>query len=248
MKKKVFLGLVLLVVVGASAVFAQSINGLWRSAAGNVFSIYDGKAVYTETNSSPVKEAERRGLLGIGSSGYRNIRSTGNLTWTATALLITERTYTVSWEREGGTTFTMSPDGRTMHMGDTFATNNSAGTGTWTRISNNEIDGLWRSAQGNVFSIYDGKAVYTETNSVPVKEAEKRGYVGIGSTGYRNIRSTGNLTWTATALLINSSYTVSWEREGGTTFTMSPDGRTMHMGDTFATNNSAGTGTWTRIE
>jgi hypothetical protein len=128
MKKKVLVGLVLLTIIGVSAVFAQSINGLWRTAVGNVISIYDGKAVMTETNDRDWKEAERRGNIGIGAQTFRSIRSTGNLTWTAQVLTV-DRTYAVSWGEN--VTFTMNPDGRTMQM----RTQGSAtGGGTWTRI------------------------------------------------------------------------------------------------------------------
>ena len=130
MKKRVLLGLVLLTIIGASVVFAQPINGLWRTAIGNVMSIYDNKAVFTEIMNRDTQEAEKRGNVGIGSSAYRNFRNTGNLTWTAQALLVNTSTYAVSWG--GNYTFTMNPDGKTLQMRSTDS--NQTGTGTWTRI------------------------------------------------------------------------------------------------------------------
>jgi hypothetical protein len=237
MKKRVFMSLVLLTIIGANTVFAQTINGIWRTAVGNITSIYDGKAVLTETNDKTWLEAEKRGNVGIGTVFYRNIRTAGNLTWTGQALVVTGSTYAVSWG--GNVTFTMSPDGRTMQIQIQGAT----GGGTWTRISNNEIDGLWRTAVGNVASIYDGKAVLSETNDKTWLEAEKRGNVGIGVVFYRNIRTAGNLTWTGQALVVNgSTYAVSWG--GNVTFTMNPDGRTMQIQIQGAT----GGGIWTRVQ
>ena len=113
--------------------------------------------------------------------------------------------------------------------------------------ANLSIDGIWRSALGNVFSIYDGKAVFTEIIDRTALEAEKRGHIGIGSSSYRNIRSTGNSTWTAQAYVINTStYAGSWSED--VTFTMSPDGRTMQLRNTNSSSNTGGSGTWTRIQ
>jgi len=239
MKKRVLMSLVLLIAIGTSAVFAQTINGLWRSAIGNVFSIYDGKSVFTEVVDSGWKEAEKRGNIGIGSSAHRNIRSTGNLTWSGQWLSHNPSTHAVSWQSTNAT-FTMSPDGKTMQVQYPGGT----GSGTWTRISNNEIDGLWRSAIGNVFSIYDGKSVFTEVKDAGWKEAEKRGNIGIGSSAHRNIRSTGNLTWSGQWLSHNpSTHAVSWQSTNAT-FTMSPDGKTMQVQYPGGT----GSGTWTRLQ
>jgi proteasome lid subunit RPN8/RPN11 len=237
MKKRVFMNIVLLAIIGTSAVFAQTINGLWRTAIGNVISIYDDKAVMTETNARDWKEAEKKGNIGIGAQSHRNIKSTGNLTWTGQYLSVNSSTYAVSWA--GNVTFRMNTDGRTMQVQYQGGT----GGGTWTRISNNEIDGLWRTAIGNVISIYDGKAIMTETNARDWKEAEKRGNISIGVQSHRNIKSTGNLTWTGQYLSLNSStYAVSWA--GNVTFTMNPDGRTMQV----QYQGGTGGGTWTRIQ
>jgi hypothetical protein len=127
MKKIVLMSLVLLTIIGASAVLAQSIDGLWRTAIGNVESIFDGKAVFSEIVDRGWQEAEKRGNIGIGSPVYRNIRSTGNLTWTAQALVVNGSTYAVSWG--SNVTFTMSPDGKTMQIQGA-----GGSPGTWTRI------------------------------------------------------------------------------------------------------------------
>jgi len=128
MNKKVLMCLVLLTMVTASAVFAQTINGLWRTANGNVASIYDGKAVITEINARDWKEAEKRGNIGIGVQSHRNISSTGNLTWTGQYLGINPSTYAVNWA--GNVTFKMNPEGKTMQV----QYQNATGSGTWTRI------------------------------------------------------------------------------------------------------------------
>ena len=128
MKKRVLLGLVLLTIIGTSMVFAQTINGLWRTAIGNVISIYDGQSVMTETKDRAWLEAEKRGNIGIGVQTCRNIRSTGNLTWTGQFLNLNNSTYAVNWA--GNVTYTMNPDGKTMQV----QYQGSAGSGTWTRL------------------------------------------------------------------------------------------------------------------
>jgi len=126
MKKKALMSIVLLI-IGASAVFAQTINGVWRGPSGGIISIYDGKGVWTEVNDKNWKEAEKRGNVGIGALAFRSIKSAGNLTWTGQTSTVNNRTYAVSWG--GNVTFTVSPDGRTMQ-----AKYQDGGSGTWTRI------------------------------------------------------------------------------------------------------------------
>jgi len=128
MKKRVFLSLALLTIATTSMVFAQTINGLWRTASGNVASIYDGKAVMTEINTRDWKEAEKRGNIGIGVQSHRNIRSTGNLTWTGQYLGMNLSTYAVNWA--GNVTFKMNSNGQTMQV----QVQDGTGSGTWTKI------------------------------------------------------------------------------------------------------------------
>jgi uncharacterized protein (DUF2147 family) len=132
----------------------------------------------------------------------------------------------------------MNSDGRTMQ-----ARLSDGSTTTYTRISNNGIDGLWRTAGGNVDSFYDSKGVAVENNTRDWKEAERRGNIRIGDPVFRNIRSTGNLTWTGEWLGVNTTkaYTVEWA--GNVTFTMNSDGRTMQ-----ARQSNGTTTTYTRIE
>ena len=126
MKKKVLLSLVLLTIIGASTVFAQTLNGIWRSPSGNVFSYFDNKAVFTEVNNNLWKEAEKRGTIGIGSLATRNLRSTDNLTWSGQDVTI-NRDYTISWNN---CTITLSPDGQTFELRVTGI----QGSNTYTRV------------------------------------------------------------------------------------------------------------------
>jgi len=167
MKKKVLMGLVLLAIIGTSAVFAQragetvqlggqtyrvesssngrvvlqlvpSLNGNWRiQSAGNqnnVFISFSGStAVLSElgTNINPPiwQDAKNKGMIKVGDQYFRNLRSTGNLTWSGQVL-------NVRWENDNpnvavrtaweNATITMSPDGSTI----TFS---GGSTATWIR-------------------------------------------------------------------------------------------------------------------
>ena len=125
MNKKILIGLVLLTLVGAM-VCAQTINGVWRTSTGNVISFYDNKGVWNETGAAVWKEAEKRGVVGIGTTAVRNLRSTGNLTWTGQSMFINTPTYAITWINFSTT---MNPNGQTMQVsqGDTQPT-------TWTKV------------------------------------------------------------------------------------------------------------------
>jgi hypothetical protein len=111
--KKVFFLLALTAIV-VGGVFAQTLTGLWRSPSSNVFSFYDNKAVFTEINNIGWKEVEKKGNIGIGSLATRNIRSTGNLTWSGQDLTYNTSTYAVRWG--DNITMTLNPNMQTFEL------------------------------------------------------------------------------------------------------------------------------------
>jgi hypothetical protein len=232
MKKRVVVSLVLLIVVGTSAVFAQTLTGIWKSPSGNVFSYYDNKAVFTEINNSGWKEVEKKGNIGIGSPATRNLRSTGNLTWSGQDLTYNNN-YSTSWVN---VTLTLNPNGLTFEQ----TTSGIAGKQTYTKVSGFELTGIWKSPSGNVFSYYDNKAVFVDINNSGWKEVEKKGNIGIGSPATRNLRSTGNLTWSGQDLTYNNNYSTSWNN---CSITLNPNGLTFEQ----TTSGIAGKQTYTRI-
>jgi hypothetical protein len=232
MNKKVLVSIVLLTFVTVGAAFAQSLTGIWKSPSGNVFSYYDDKAVFTEINNNGWKEVEKRGYIGIGSPATRNLRSTGNLTWSGQDLTYNTRTYVTSWTN---VTLTLNPNGLTFEQ----TTSGSSGKQTYTKVSGFELTGIWKSPSGNVFSYYDDKAVFVDINNSGWKEVEKSGNIGIGSLATRNLRSTGNLTWSGQDLTYNTrTYATSWVN---VTVTLNPNGLT------FEQTTSSGKDTYTRI-
>jgi len=166
MKKKVLMSIVLLAIIGTSAVFAQrvgetvqlggqtyrvesntggrvvlqlapSLEGNWRHQRTGAMSIsFSGStAVFSDlardiSSISPAwQDAKNKGMIKVGDQFYRNLRSTGNLTWSGQQL-------SVRWENSNPNvatrtdwenfTFTMSPDGSTITLG-------GASTATWIR-------------------------------------------------------------------------------------------------------------------
>jgi hypothetical protein len=93
-----------------------SLNGVWERADGNVISIIDSYGYFTLIDSG-WKKVEDNGDIKIGSAKFRNINSTGNLTWSAQELSYDPSTYHVrSWDNctitmaSNGNTFTTSND------------------------------------------------------------------------------------------------------------------------------------------
>jgi len=227
------LTMVVVSAVFAPRVFAQTLTGIWKSPSGNVFSYYDDKAVFTEINNSGWKEVEKKGNISIGSPATRNLRSTGNLTWSGQDLNYNNKDYTTSWTN---VTITLNPNGLTFVQ--TYS--GSSGKDTYTKVSGFELTGIWKSPSGNVFSYYDNKAVFVDINNSGWKDVEKKGNIGIGSPATRNLKSTGNLTWSGQDLIYNKDYTTSW---ANVTVTLNPNGLTFEQ----TTSGISGKQTYTRI-
>jgi len=151
MKKKVLMSIVLFIVVGTGAVFAQkagetvqlggqtyrvesssngrvvlqlvpTLDGSWRlQPDGNVFLSFSGStAVFSDfaKNISPPnwQSAKDKGIIKVGDQYFRNLRSTGNLTWSGQVLEVTFNTSNPNvaiGTRWANLTITMSPDGNT---------------------------------------------------------------------------------------------------------------------------------------
>jgi len=165
MKKKVLMSLVLLAIIGTSAVFAQrvgetvqvsgqtyrvesntggrlvlqlvpSLNGNWRIQSSNnqnnVFiSFNGGTAVFSElgTNINPPvwQDGKNKGYIKVGDQYCRNLRSTGNLTWSGQVLQVTYNTSNpnvATGTQWVDSTITASTDGSTI----TFS---GGSTATW---------------------------------------------------------------------------------------------------------------------
>jgi hypothetical protein len=154
MKKKVLMSLVLLIVIGTSAVFAQrvgesvqlggqtyrvesssngrvvlqlvpSLNGSWRRepAGLEIINISGDSAVlsYYNPTSAQGKSSVEKGYFKVGTQVWRNLRSTGNLTWSVQNLGITFNTSNpdvVTGTQWYNVTITMDPSGDTFTVSD----------------------------------------------------------------------------------------------------------------------------------
>jgi hypothetical protein len=62
------------------------------------------------------------------------------------------------------------------------------------------LDGVWESSQGAVLTINGSTAVRTQfssnNNDALTQDAINKGFMKIGDQTYRNLRKTGDLTWT----------------------------------------------------
>jgi len=122
MNKKLLMGLLLLTIVGLSAVFAQqaTLNGVWeRANDGRRITVSGNIGVWT-TFGSPLapydRDAINKGWFKIGEPKWRNLRSTGNLTWSGQDFGIEydRRTNVALRSQWNNATFTLSADGKTL--------------------------------------------------------------------------------------------------------------------------------------
>jgi len=122
------------------------------------------------------------------------------------------------------------------------------GTGTNPGGSTNtSLDGVWKrgnDTQWEEITISGSSGVFSSFNYTQAifKDAVSKGYYSIGDQYWRNLRSTGNLTWSGQYLAItynasnpNVATGTSWNNF---TFTMSADGQKLGSGN--------GTWDWTR--
>ena len=118
------------------------------------------------------------------------------------------------------------------------------GSDTWTRTGdapapvvtiNTSLDGVWENQSGQQVTVSGSTGVRTRMPSTPVpliSDAISKGFIkGIGDQNWRNIRSTGNLTWSVEILGIDFDRARPNIATGASyrsfTITMSADGRTL---------------------
>ena len=110
-----------------------SLDGVWRTTTGSRVTAINGSSGTINSLGSPsviYQDAINKGYMKVGDQEFRNLRSTGNLTWSGQVLVIDFRTNNrnvatgVSYDNG---TITLSADGQTMTV--TLA----AGSATFTR-------------------------------------------------------------------------------------------------------------------
>jgi hypothetical protein len=100
----------------------RSLNGIWDRGDGNTISIIDSNGYFTIIDSDWQK-VQNNGDIKIGRGKFRNIKSTGNLKWSAQELTHDTSTYRIrNWSN---CTITMASDGNTFTSYNSTTTNKS---------------------------------------------------------------------------------------------------------------------------
>jgi hypothetical protein len=113
-----------------------SLDGVWRSNAGNIITISGSTGVFTHisdyNNNAVYQDAVRKGYLKVGDLKYKNLRNTGGLTWTGDGLQVSSTYNTTNATGVGwfGVTITLSADGQTYRSS---ASGGNTSTATYTR-------------------------------------------------------------------------------------------------------------------
>jgi len=109
------------------------------------------------------------------------------------------------------------------------------------------LDGVWERSGGRQITVSGNTGVFSSFENNPraiMQDAINKGYYALGGQVWRNLASTGNLTWTGLYLAVqdndSSPNVVTGTIWFNCTFTLSANGQTLTCKD------STGTETWTR--
>jgi len=115
-----------------------SLDGVWEDNGGARITVNGSSGVFSKLWDSPkpiTQDAINKEYVKLGSQYWRNLTSTGNLTWSGQVLIVTYNTSNpnvatgTSWTNA---TFTMSNNGQTLTVAYTTG-GSGAVTDTWTR-------------------------------------------------------------------------------------------------------------------
>ena len=207
-----------------------SLNGVWYRGDNNVISIVGSEGYFTVIDSEWKTVADKGGI-GIGSLKFQNITKTGTLTWSAQQLLHTGS----SVSGMSDCTIVMDADGNTFTVFDSDA-NSTKDTSIYRRgegVNTSLLNGIWDRGDGNVITIIGDIGYFTVIDS-GWKDVEKKGGIGIGSLKFKDIVSTGTLTWSANQRIHRGS------SDGGfssCTITMTSDYSTFRVYDPSTTQS-----------
>ena len=246
MKNKAFMSIVLLTFVTVGAVFAQSptLDKLKFAQSGNYF---QATPINNQISGAVVIPATYDNKKVTGTGGFQNNKNITSVTIpdginiAYSAFLGCDKLTSVTFQ---GKDIYMADGLTASFTGDLAAKYKAGGAGTYTRPAggtvwtkqvaavNTSLDGWW-IGNGGLTIYIDGNTGYiVHFGTTPVwLDAQKKDYVKTNDQKMRNIRSTGNLTWTMQELYVNSNTRspnvatgTSW---GNRTLTMSADGQTL---------------------
>jgi len=183
----------------------DSLNGIWETSLGWQVTFSGDRAVLSAvgTPSPLIIDAVNKGMVKLGDQIWRNVKRTGDLTWSGEQLRV--QYYTTSPNVAIGTnwttgTFIMGADGQTL---------DAQYTGDYTR-SSYSLNGVWETSVGwqVTFSGSTGVLSAVGSPSPLILDAINKGMVKIGDPIWRNVTSTGILTWSGEQLRVQY-YTTS---------------------------------------
>jgi len=232
--------------VGTNPNINTSLDGIW-TGDGRVITINGSIGTLTSNNDTYWQEAITKGYVKIGDQVLRSLTSTGTLTWSGQARYLTQNNNNpgvVAGTNWDNVTITMNADGTI-----TVKFASSSASFTMTR-SSPSLDGVW--IYNNNISIIaeitvsgkSGTLTSFTSTSVGWTDAYNKGYI---NQWWRNLQSTGTLTWSGQQVWPQGSYTnpnictgVDWPN---ITIVMSADGNTL----TVSEKNADGIGDkWTQ--
>jgi uncharacterized protein YjdB len=126
-------------------------------------------------------------------------------------------------------------------------------TGSTTQ-TNYSLDGVWKNSNNWIVTINGNTGIISQipsTTSAVWIDAINKNYIKTGDQYWKNISSTGNLTWTGQFLAVqfnsSSPNIATGTTYGNCTFTMSADGQTLNEVYTNS-DGSSKVNTWSRIQ
>ena len=248
MNKKVLMGFVLLIIIGACMVFAQAptLDKLrFLTVAGD----YIVNPVNKQINGAVVipDTYEGRPVTQSSSGGFRDCTGITSVTFQSSSVVIGSQTSTFPGDLAAK-----------YRVGGAGIYTRQRGSDTWTRTGdvppptptiNTSLNGVWDNSGANItVSGSSGILSAFGTPNARGQDAINKGYITPGSQYWRNLTSTGNLTWSGQYNAITFN-TASPNVATGTTWlniaiTMSENGQTLTVRQT--TTSGTDTITYTR--
>jgi hypothetical protein len=191
----------------------------------------------------------------VGTSYSQTLRASGDtpVTWSLEsgalpAGLNLLRSGTISGTPTTAGTYNFSVDASNSAGSDvaSFSITITGGSTTPITPTTQSLDGIWETGDLRV-TVSGSTGVFSTIGTTPIiVDAANKGYVHIGDQIWRNLTSTGNLTWSGQVLLFNSGTSpdvctgVSWY---DMTLTMNADGNSLLR---YAPNSTTPSVTYTR--
>jgi hypothetical protein len=231
-----------------------SIEGTWEVSGGWAqVTVTGSTGVWSSFGSlnALFTSAKNQGYIGIGTTAWRYISSTGSSTYSGQQVAVTYNTSSpnvATGTKYNDCTFTLSSNGQTLTITGTDSSGTT--TQTWTRVTTYSINGVWLRTNGTKVTVSGSTGTtnaFGEANVIG-QDAINKKYWNIGDPYWRNITSTGSSTWSGQQLMFTYNTSSPNVATGTTwrdsTFTLSSNGQTLTVKN--SDTSTSYTDTWTR--